>query len=71
MVDHIGVNLAKILGRPDWYNPAYCQRPCWSGRGRGLDWVRRRMCLEWNMKNVGHENAEFSQICKWNFKGSI
>ena len=34
--------------------------------GFGVDVSRER-----NMKNIEYEKAEFSQTCKWNFKGSI
>jgi len=34
--------------------------------GFGVDVFRER-----NMKNIEYEKAEFSQTCKWNFKGSI
>jgi len=37
--------------------------PCWGGHGRGLNWVRSHS-IEWGMKIVGYENAEFSDICE-------
>jgi len=70
----IGVNLAKILGQPESehlglrYNRAHSRRPCW-GIGMGGKWIGFgvRFCpdsLEWRMKIVGYEKAEFSEICK-------
>ena len=56
-------------------NPAHSRPKVVLGLALGMeaDWIgfRVRLCLEWRMKIVGYERAEFSQICKRNFKGSI
>jgi len=54
----IGVNLAKY-----WEGPSQSR----VGVGMEGDWIGFgvRLCLEWSMKTVGQEKAEFSQIRKW------
>jgi len=67
----IGINLAKILGRPQSRHvgcvPGHSQSPCWGGHDR--DWIRVSNRL--SVSRVGHEECgveetEFSEIHKWN-----
>ena len=69
----MGVNWAKILGGPEsehlglGFNPHTAKDRV--GLGMEGHWIGLQILfidsLEWDMKNVGYEKAEFSEICKW------
>jgi len=65
----IGVDLAKYWEGPSQSIWGTTPRTAKGRVGVGMegDWIGFgvRLCLEWSMKIVGQEKAEFSQIRKW------
>ena len=65
-----GANFAKNIVSQSIWGTTPCTAKGRVGVGMEGDWIGLgvRLCLKWGLEIVGHEKAEFSQICKWNCK---